>query len=208
MRIIGITGPSGSGKTRLTEYVSSLGVPTINADELYHSMLVPPSECLDAIKSRFGDKVLAPDGTLDRRALSEIVFENPEKLKLLNRTVLGIVIAEIRKIIKALDESGERAVAVDAPTLIESGFDRECDVVVSVLCPASERVLRISSRDRISVQTAEARIHAQKDDSFYTEHSDCVIINDGTEAEFDEKIRDLVRRLDIAAISPERNTNK
>lgn len=208
MRIIGITGPSGAGKTRLTEYVSSLGIPTINADELYHSMLVPPSECLDAIKAKFGDAVFANDGTLDRKALSEIVFSDSEKLRMLNETVLSIVVNEIKRIIKAFEQSGEQTVAVDAPTLIESGFDRECDVVVSVICPEKERAVRISLRDQISKDKALSRIHAQKDDSFYTEHSNYVINNNGTEAEFDEKIREFVQKLGITTKSPERKKNK
>lgn len=197
MRIIGITGPSGSGKTRLTEYLAGLGIPTVNADDLYHSMLIPPSACLDAIRAKFGDGVFYEDGSLDRNALSRIVFSDETKLKLLNRTVLGMVIEEIRKIITALEKQGKQTVVVDAPTLIESGFDRECDTVISVLSPADERVIRISRRDGISSQRAKERIRAQKDDIFYKAHSDIVIFNDGTEEQFDGKIRSLADKLSL-----------
>ena len=133
MRIIGITGPSGSGKSHLCEYIARLGVPVIDADEVYHSLLVPPSRCLDELRRVLGDGVFAPDGSLDRPALSSIVFSDKAKLELLNSTVLGIVIDEIRGMIEELKKSGESCVALDAPTLIESGFHKECHTVTSVL---------------------------------------------------------------------------
>ena len=93
MKIIGVTGPTGSGKTVLTEYFASLGIPTINADELYHSLLIPPSPCLDAISSAFGKDMLSEDGSLDRKALSALVnfcneqsYYGQKKLKFLKIT--------------------------------------------------------------------------------------------------------------------------
>ncbi len=197
MRIIGVTGPTGSGKTQLTEAISALGIKTINADELYHSMLNPPSECLDAIKNAFGDNVLADDGSLDRAALSAIVFTDEQKLKLLNRTVLDIVVKEIQRIIKYLESIGEGTVVIDAPTLIESGFNNECNIVISVLSPKDERSKRIAERDNISNEKATERIHAQKPDAFYIENSDFIIYNSGTKQEFDLKIRDLTEKLHL-----------
>jgi len=197
MRIIGVTGPSGSGKTLLGEYFSGLGIKVIDADALYHSMLVPPSECLDAIRERFGNGVFSSDGSLDRAALSAVVFNDADKLELLNRTVLGIVISEIRRLIAQLEASGETVVIVDAPTLIESGFDRECDDVISVLSSRETRILRISARDGITRERAEERVRAQKDDSFYIEASDYVLENDGTEEQFLCRIRELGDKLGL-----------
>ena len=197
MRIIGVTGPSGSGKTILAEYFSSLGVPTINADEVYHAMLIPPSECLDAIKAVFGESVLFPNGTLNRDALSDIVFKNPAKLELLNKTVLGLVLCEIRKQIKLLSKTDASAVVVDAPTLIESGFYRECHDVVAVLSPKSDRVKRIAKRDRIDMGKAEQRVNAQKDDSFYIDAADYVIVNDSDKKAFEQKLCDLAASLGL-----------
>jgi dephospho-CoA kinase len=195
MRIIGVTGPTGSGKTVLTEYFSDLGVPTIDADELYHSMLIPPSPCLDAIREVFGDIVIAEDGSLDRVALSGIVFNSHDKLELLNSTVLGIVIEKIREIISKFESEGHTTVVVDAPTLIESGFHKECDVMVTVIAPLEDRVLRISARDGIDEQRARERVSAQKPDSFYTDPADIVIINDRDDKQYLEKIKQLAKDL-------------
>lgn len=177
MKVIGITGPSGAGKSLLSEAFTKRNIPVIDADALYHSLLVPPSECLDAIKATFGERVIAPDGTLDRAALGAVVFSNKEKLALLNETVLSRVLVRIREVIASFGDQGAIAVAVDAPTLIESGFNLECDFVISVLAPKSDRVARIMARDSISRDKAELRINAQKDDDFYISASDAVLNN-------------------------------
>ena len=193
MTIIGITGPSGSGKSLLTNYIKDLALPTIDADEVYHSLLVPPSECLDALRKAFGISIFNTDGTLNRSALSEIVFQNKDKLALLNATVLEIVLKKIRTMIEELELQGHKTVFVDAPTLIESGFHKECSIVVSVLASAQTRIERIIERDNISRQKAEARVLAQKGDSFYIENSHRVLINNSDAESFLREARELLK---------------
>jgi dephospho-CoA kinase len=195
MKIIGITGPTGAGKSLFSESLVRHGISVIDADEVYHTLLIPPSPCLDALSSTFGTHILREDGTLDRQALAEIVFHDAEKLTLLNQTVLGFVLDEIRGQIRALAAKGETAVAIDAPTLIESGFDRECDTVVSVLAPAQERLNRIMARDHLSEEKAAARIASQPNDDFYREHSHAVLINDGDTNRFHREADALLTEL-------------
>ena len=178
MKILGVTGPTGAGKSFLCKALSKR-IPMIDADEVYHSLLIPPSECLDALRQAFGDNVFLPNGALDRTALSEIVFSDKAKLALLNRTVLTFVLKKIREMVADLERDGNTCVLVDAPTLIESGFHLECDAVISVLSSPSLRLSRIMTRDDISEEKASLRISAQKDDDFYREHSNLVLINDG-----------------------------
>ena len=184
MKIVGITGPSGSGKTLFTKYFCQMGVPTVDADEVYHSMLIPPSECLDAIRENFGDTVFCDDGTLNRVALGAVVFNDSEALKLLNSTVLGMVLDRIRKMISEAEARGETVIIIDGPTLIESGFHRECDTVISVIAPTEDRIRRIMERDGISEEKARERVRAQKDDSFYKDNSNAVLYNDSTADDF------------------------
>lgn len=197
MRIIGITGPSGAGKSLVCEHFNSLGIPTVNADEVYHGLLVPPSPCLDALTSAFGKDILTERGELSRERLSKIVFNDKSKLELLNRTVLGFVLDKIREMIKEYEAEGEMTVIVDAPTLIESGFHKECNSVVSVLCPPQRRIERIMARDGIDRCAAEARTRVQKSDGFYIEHSDEVIINDEGEGELIAKADALAKKLSL-----------
>ena len=195
MTIVGITGPSGSGKSLLSEYLTASGISVIDADKVYHSLLLPPSPCLDALRQAFGDRIFREDGTLDRPALSEIVFHDEAKLALLNQTVLGFVLSKIRARIGELEKNGKAMVAVDAPTLIESGFHKECSLVISVLTPPELRLERITTRDKISREAALARIKAQKDDDFYRAHSDHVLINNGSQGEFFASCEALLNKL-------------
>lgn len=212
MKILGITGPTGAGKSLLCRQFSDCGIPVIDADEVYHQLLLPPSPCLDALQAAFGDTIFNSDGTLNRPALSEIVFRNEEKLRLLNHTVLGFVLEKIRAILREWEQNGVTCAVLDAPTLIESGFHRECHTVISVLAPRSLRIERIRQRDALTEQQATDRINAQKSDDFYRSHSDYVLINDGNEAEFLAKAQALTKELSVfpsrteTVRSPKENT--
>ncbi len=184
MKLIGITGPTGSGKSLLCEYLASRNVVCIDADSVYHSMLTPPSDCLDAIRKSFGGSVFNADGTLDRTALGKIVFSNEEKLALLNDTVLGFVVKNLLSMVDEYRTAGHTAVAIDAPTLIESGLNKSCDTVITVTAPREARAERIRLRDSLTEERAWQRINAQKDDEFYISHSDIVLINDGESESF------------------------
>ena len=192
MKIIGITGPTGAGKSSLADHMRSRGIPVIDADRLYHSLLTPPSPCLDALRHAFGDGIFTEGGELDRKKLADIVFNDEKKLELLNSTVLSIVLDESRRILKEYESKGEKYAAIDAPTLIESGFHTECDLVVSVICDTDVRIERIISRDGIDRASAEARVHAQKPNGFYTENSHTVICNDADDESFLKKCKAFV----------------
>lgn len=195
MKIVGITGPTGAGKSLMSEYLRSVGIPVIDADGLYHSLLIPPSPCLDALWGAFGEGIFNADGSLDRKRLADIVFHSEEKLELLNRTVLDFVLDRSRVILKGYADEGYGVAAIDAPTLIESGFNRECDLVVSVICRRETRIERIIARDGIDRAAAESRVNGQKSNEFYTESSDVVITNDSGEEEFYRSCQELVLRL-------------
>lgn len=195
LKIIGLTGPSGAGKTLFSFFLCAKGCPCINADELYHSMLIPPSILLDAIRREFGDEFFNENGELDRKALGKFVFSSKEKLELLNATVLPLVIEKMQKIANDYEKNGAKLLIIDAPTLFEAGYDKSCDITVSILAPENIRVERISERDEISIDDAVLRTNAQKNDSFYYERSDRIIINDSTEDALKEKANALICEL-------------
>lgn len=179
MKIIGLTGPSGSGKTLFCEAFQKKGIPTLNADELYHSMLKPPSNLLDALRRTFGDDFFTEDGELDRKKLGAFVFASPERLELLNSTVLPIVKQKMDEITDKYEKNGAPLILIDAPTLFEAGYDKSCDLTVSLLASKSLRIARIALRDGISESDAILRSNAQKPDEFYIKRSDRIIYNDG-----------------------------
>lgn len=181
MKIIGLTGQSGAGKGCVSDVLSENGFPHIDCDKVYHDLLVPPSECLDALVSKFGKKILAPDGALDRKVLGKLVFTglcHKKRLNALNKITHAYVLEKCRELIRGYEKEGKKAVIVDAPTLFESGFDRECDIILVVTSPADIRAGRIEERDGISHEAALERISSQQNEAFYTEKADFVICND------------------------------
>ena len=180
MLVIGLTGPSGAGKGTVAERLAVYGLPVINADKVYHQLLVPPSDCLNELVEHFGTSVLLHDGTLNRKALGDIVFSHPAALDRLNAITHKHVMAEIRLQLDQLRKQNVRAAVLDAPQLFEAGANRDCSVIISVLADAKLRLERIMERDKLDADTAYRRIAAQKKDEFFRSHSDYIIENNGS----------------------------
>ena len=177
MLVIGLTGPSGSGKGKIADLFSAYGLPVINADEVYHQLLIPPSLCLEELTDHFGVGILSTDGTLNRRALGAIVFSDPAALDALNTITHHHVMSEIRRRLEQLRREDTRAAVIDAPQLFEAGADRDCNVIISVIADKLLRLDRIMRRDGIDEDAARKRMEAQKTDAFFRAHSDYVIEN-------------------------------
>lgn len=190
-KIIGITGPSGSGKSLLCKHLAEMEIHCIDADAVYHSMLIPPSRCFDAIVETFGEDMLAENGAIDRKVLSARVFSDSKQLKLLNKTVLPIVVDEINCMIASLISGGAQTIAVDAPTLIESGFYKSCDMIIAVIAPIESRIQRIMSRDGISEESAKRRVLSQKNDDFYSSVADITIFNGNDASDFEKTVKEI-----------------
>lgn len=195
MIVLGLTGPSGAGKGALAEAFAPYDVPQLDTDAIYHELLVPPSPCLDALVERFGEGILAQDGTLNRPVLAAIVFapDAPkEHIASLNHITHRFILEETQKRIEKFRTAGKPAVLVDAPLLYESGFDAACDKIIAVIAPRAIRLARIMRRDSLPREAAEARLQAQKTDDFYTARADFVVVNDGgAEMLADEAVRIL-----------------
>jgi len=194
MLTVGLTGPSGAGKGCVASLFARYGVPSIDTDAVYHELLIPPSPCLLELAEAFGAGILTTDGTLDRKALAALVFApgHEADLQTLNRITHRHVLAEVRLRLADCREAGKAAVLVDAPQLFESGFDAECDMVVSVLAPRELRLSRIMARDGLDEERASARLDAQKPDEFFRAHSDAVICNDGAPADLEGDVLRLL----------------
>ena len=171
--VIGITGGTGSGKTSALRAIESLGGYVLDCDAVYHQMLRTDRGLQAAITAEFGN-VFAPDGTLDRKRLGEVVFSSKSRLDRLNAIAFQFVKPEIER---RLDERPSRLCAVDAITLVEAGLDELCDRSVAVTSPLELRVRRIMARDGIDERYARMRIGAQKSDDYYREHCDCELEN-------------------------------
>ena len=162
-------------------------------------MLRDSVELRHAIEVKFHG-VFNSDGTLNRKKLGELVFENKERMEQLNEVIYRFIVPEVQRRCQA----GE-LVAVDAINLIESGAEALCDRTVAVTAPAELRVRRIMARDGIDERYARMRISAQKSDEFYRGKCDYELSNTAeTPEDFREIARDFFRRL-IGELREEKN---
>lgn len=201
MLIVGLTGPSGAGKGVVASLLAGYGIPSIDTDKVYHDLLVPPSACLDELTARFGEGILSPDGTLDRGALAAQVFSpgHGEDLADLNAIAHRHILAQTRQLLAVHEAEGAVAVLVDAPQLFESGFDRECGFILSVLAPYELRLARIMERDGLSEERARARLDASHSDEFFRERSDAVIVNGESVDSMASEVRRLLALWGVTA---------
>ena len=176
MKIIGITGGTGSGKTTALYALESLNAWIIDADAVYHDLTVRNLSLRKELEARFGE-VYEADGSLNRKKLGAIVFQDAKALEELNDITHRYVGQEIDRQIQEADQEGKPIVAIDAIELISSGLGKKCHVTVAVSAPPAVRIKRIMAREDISEEYAGMRVSAQKDEAYFRENCDHVLEN-------------------------------
>lgn len=192
MYLIGITGGTGCGKSMASEFLKNAGFEVIDADCVCREVVSAGKPALSEIAQHFGQEVLLPDGTLNRKALGKIVFSDSEKLALLNKIMFRYVMQSIEQ---SIAECRSEFLFLDAPLLIEYGLHTRCDRVICVLSDKSLRVERIMKRDGLSEEDAKNRINSQNKDEFYLEKSDYIVYNNSTKEELEKQIELIIEQL-------------
>jgi len=160
MARIGITGPIGCGKSTVAGMLAEHGAVVINADRLVREVY-EDAAVRQAVVDRFGPDVRTSDGSIDRRALAGIVFDDPAALRDLEAIVHPAVRPRILAGIEAADASRAPAVVVEAIKLVESGLAGLCDEVWLITCDPP--IQRGRLRDRgLGPDDAERRIASQR----------------------------------------------
>lgn len=179
--VIGLTGQSGAGKSTVAKILNEIHYKIIDADMVTREVYED-----DNLKQ----ELLVAFESCDRKGISKIVFDNKEKLEELNTIIFPYIE-------KNIDEKmiGQKIVVLDAPTLFESGIDKKCDIIISVIAPREIRIKRIIERDRITREMAEKRINTQHDDTFFKQNSDYVIENFGRFDQLRRKTFDLIKEI-------------
>ena len=176
--ILGITGGSGSGKTTLLNLIRQAGGLVLDCDAIYHRLLQTDSDLLSAIDAQFPGTV--EKGQLNRKKLGSIVFADEDALLQLN----AITHSAVKKEVLRRLEANPKLAAIDAIALFEGGLAELCDITVAVTAPAQQRIARLMARDGISEEYARSRIAAQHDDSWFRQHCDHMLENNGNLADY------------------------
>jgi dephospho-CoA kinase len=174
---IGLTGGIGSGKSTVASLLAARGAVIVDADLIAREVLAPGTPGLTAVVQAFGDRVLGPDGVLDRPALAAIVFADPEQRALLDAVVHPLVRHRTAELVAAAPT--DSVVVNDVPLLVETGQASSYDVVLVVEAAPEIRVARLVGRG-LTEEDARARIAAQATDEQRRAVADVVLDNSGT----------------------------
>lgn len=174
---IGITGGIGSGKTTVCRIFASLGVPIYYADERAKWLMVNDTDLIRSIKELFGEEAYLPDGQLNRRHLSDLIFSEPQKREQMNALVHPAVWRDGEQWNAAF--SDQPYTLKEAALIFESGGYRQLDKVIVVTAPEEIRIDRVVQRDQVDAAAVQARISAQMPESEKVARADFVINNDG-----------------------------
>lgn len=185
--VLGITGGSGSGKSQVCKLLASMGAHILDADEIGHEVTAR-EDVLREIEVAFGKEVIKEDGTLNRKALGEMVFASREALETLNIITHKKIYDEIEK---RLGESGSDIVAIDAAVLKQTRLKDLCNFIIAVVAPANQRVQRIMQRDNLTEQRAMERINSQPTDAQYAHGVDFVILNNGNVENLNRRVIEI-----------------
>ena len=191
VKLIGLTGQSGAGKSTAAELFKQSGITVIDADALVAKIYESSPACLKAVAASFGQDVINPDGSLNRRLLAKRAFATKENTALLGAIVHPFVIAETLRILKTLSGTA----VFDAPQLFESNMDAVCDIIVSVTANEDVRLSRILGRDNVTEEQARDRIRAQFSEEFFRSHSDYTLENNGDIADFKARTSALIQKI-------------
>ena len=189
-KIIGLTGGIGSGKTTIARLFEAEGIPVYIADDEAKKIMLLP-ETITRVEEVFGSVVIK-NNHINRKKLSELVFNDPEKLKLLNAIIHPLVKKHFDDWV--IENKKYPFVIKEAAILFESGSYKYCDKVITVIASEATRIKRVMQRDNVSEKEVLERIRNQWSDTERISKSDFVIKNENlaeTKSNFSEILKIL-----------------
>jgi dephospho-CoA kinase len=176
---IGITGNIGSGKTTVSRLFELLGVPVFYSDTEAKKVMVTDAQLISAIKEHFGTDAYFSDGSLNRKLIAGVVFNNEAELQKLNSMVHPAVFRAFDQWV--LQYPDAPYVLKEAAVLFESGSYKDCDYTIIVTAPTGVRIARVMQRDNITESEAQSREAKQMPQQQKQQLASYIINNDNTE---------------------------
>lgn len=177
-RIIGLTGGIATGKSTVSRYLEDIHqIPVLDADVYARQAVTVGSPVLAAIVERYGDRILNPDGSLNRGQLGEVVFHDPQEKGWLEQQIHPVV----RQCFQAaMADLTEVPIVVQAiPLLFEAGLTDQVTEIWVVACTPDQQRQRLMARNGLSLEQAKARIASQMPLAEKVALADVVLDNSG-----------------------------
>ena len=187
MLLVGLTGGIGSGKSTVARLLDRRGAVVIDADQLARETIAAGTEGFDRVVAAFGGGVVRPDGELDRVALADQIFADPERKAALEAIVHPRVARLFADRVEAYRDT-DRVVVYVTPLLVEVGLAPAFDVVVVVTATPQLRVSRVASERGLDPEDVRRRMAAQATDAQRAEVADILLDNDGTLRELEAQV--------------------
>ena len=196
---VGLTGGIATGKSTVGLMFVELGCHLVDADRIVHRLFEPGQAVYEAVVQEFGDSIIASDGTIDRKVLGDIVFEDPQVRAKLNSLVHPATIQYQQDWLLELEGSDPQGIGiVEAALMIEVGTYKNYDKLIVAACPPELQKQRLRSRSGLSGEQIDARIRAQMPMEEKVKYADYVIDTSGDLAatrsqvvEVNSKLREL-----------------
>jgi len=193
---VGLTGNIASGKSVVSVKFAELGAHIIDADHIVRELLSCGTKIQKKIVESFGEEILSSDGSIDRKALGGIVFNDSAKRLLLNRLTHPEIGAEIKRRIDALEQiSAGGIVIVEAALMVETGSTGNYHRLIVVTCDSSLQITRLMNRDDLTFEEAKARIDSQMPVKEKLKLADHIIDTSGTLKQTHEQVAAVYRDL-------------
>ena len=205
MRLIGITGSIACGKSTVSRELFRQGYPVIDGDVLARELTGAGGAAMAEIGSVFGNQYIAPDGSLNRRMMGQLVFSDPAARARLDQLMAPYLRNLTMERIDQARASGASLCFLDMPLLFEKGYDRLCNAVWTVWIPESVQMRRLMERDGFSQEEARRRMSAVLSPDEKAARSDRVIDNSGTVEETYNIVSGFLREELSDSCIPDRN---
>jgi len=189
---LGLTGGIGSGKSTVAKILSDLGAVVIDADAISREVLEPGQIGYEHTILTFGESVLSESGSIDRKRLAELVFQNPAQLAKLEAIIHPPVISRVAQIRESLPDTS--IVVYYTPLLVEKNLESQFDEVIIVLADEQVRKDRLVARG-LELPDVEARLSNQATDEQRIQAADFIINNNGTLAELQDNVTKVWQQL-------------
>lgn len=176
MIILGLTGSIGCGKSSLSNILRENNIDIIDAD-IISRKIFEDEKLLNLIFEHFGDCIKNKDGSLNRKALGNIVFNDDNKLIELNSLTHPRIKEKIIKEIEILKLNNKEVIVIDAPLLIEGGYLEMVDKLLVITCNDEIQISRIQKRDKCTKEEALSRIKSQMSQEEKVKYADYILDN-------------------------------